>query len=335
MAGAPDISNVAGCTEKNEIAGSKAERPAGDTTCTRFWNRRGLDADAYDLRAHEAEERELTTLIQKIDTSALASGATHLHHGVLCSIPTLQYDGETRSEVAALQFLEKTKVPAPRVFDYSFEDADNPVGVGYILMENLPGTSLSWSSDANFPRRKIMDQLADICIEIQKYLFKQLGSLDHPRELHRAVDAYLVHRFLLDLVPWILPPSAHGETDFYLKHADDKGDHTLVDDDFNVTGIIDQEWAHTASAAHAFDSPIALLPVSSFYNGVNDLGDDEVALAEIFEDKGREDLAALIRSGRLQHKFAFCCGHDLEDWEGFLGLFRGLRDGVGVDGGLD
>jgi hypothetical protein len=42
-----------------------------------------------------------------------------------------------------------------------------------------------------------------------------------------------------------------------------------------------------------------------------------------------------VWDGRLQDRFAFCCGYDLADWDGFLGLFRGLRDAVGVDGGLE
>lgn len=229
-----------------------------------------------------------------------------------------------------------------------------------------------------------MDQLADIFIELAKYTFPQLGSLDRPGDLHvgpfaresltvfdgsimrtigplsslkeyhnaslrlildlilreemysqRPIDAYLIHRFLLDLMPLVIPASAYKEEAFYLKHADDKGDHILVDDDFNIIGVIDWEWAHTAPAAHAFNSPIAFLPVAHFYDGANILGDEEVTFAEILDAKGRGDLAGFVRSGRLQHRFAFCCGYDLEDWDGFLGLFRGLRDAVGVDNGLD
>ena len=37
------------------------------------------------------------------------------------------------SEVATLQFLNKTKVPSPKVFDFSFDEA-NPVGSAYILI---------------------------------------------------------------------------------------------------------------------------------------------------------------------------------------------------------
>lgn len=46
-----------------------------------------------------------------------------------------------RSEVATLYFLSETQVPVPKVFDFAFCETI-PVGVGYILMERLPGRSL-------------------------------------------------------------------------------------------------------------------------------------------------------------------------------------------------
>lgn len=33
--------------------------------------------------------------------------------------------------------------------------------------------------------------------------------------------------------------SVSDDRKFYIKHADNKGDHILVDRDFNITGIID------------------------------------------------------------------------------------------------
>jgi hypothetical protein len=65
----------------------------------------------------------------------------------------------------------------------------------------------------------------------------------------------------------------------------------MVDDEYNITAIIDWEWAHTAVPAHAFNSPIGLLPVAEFYRGKNTLGDDEVVFARLLEAKGRPDLA--------------------------------------------
>ncbi|KAF5021907.1 hypothetical protein F66182_6055 [Fusarium sp. NRRL 66182] len=384
------------------------------------------DADAYDPLARDAESRELTELIEMINTRALEARASHLRRGRPCSIPPLQYDRAIRSsvmggmnyhievrfddgvtwiarirrfnatsppralrddiiqsEVATLMFLEHTGVPAPKVYDFALEHPENPVGVGFILMDKLPGKSLRWSVAAQEQKNKVMDQLADVFVELHKHPFDLLGSLDSPGSSHvgafaresltnfvqsqmhttgpcssleeyhmssirlileliiqeemysqQAVDAYLIHRYLIDLVPRVLP-LAHGDEKFYLKHADDKGDHILVDEQFNITGIIDWEWAHTASPAHAFNSPIALLPVADFYSAKNNLGDDEVVFAHLLEEKGHRDLARFVWDGRLQHRFAFCCGYDLADWDGFLGLFRGLRDAVGVDEDLE
>lgn len=108
-----------------------------------------------------------------------------------------------------------------------------------------------------------------------------------------------------------------------------------MDANFNITGIIDWEWAHTASPVHAFNSPIGFLSVADFFKGANNLSDDEITFALLFEEKKRQDLADFVWNGRVQHRFAFCCGYDLTDWDGFLGLFQGLRDAVKVDEGLD
>ncbi|KAI1178480.1 hypothetical protein F4777DRAFT_537776 [Nemania sp. FL0916] len=384
------------------------------------------DADRYDPAFREAEANELTELIAKINTSALASRASHLRRGVPCSIPPLHYDRATRSsvmggmnyhievrfedgvtwlarvrrfnatsppaalrdyiiqcEVATLKFLEQTNVPAPKVFDFALEHTDNPVGVGYMLMEKLPGKSLRWDLADQNQRAKVMSQVADTLIELRKYPFDLLGSLDCPGNSHigafaqesltdyteakmralgpftsvedyykssielildqiirgevyseRPVDAYLIHRYLLDLVPLMSSLSAQYDGHCFLKHADDKGDHILVDEDFNITGIIDWEWARTAPPTIAFNSPIGFLPVGEFYDGVNSLGEDEKTFARLLEEKGHHDLAQFVWNGRIQHRFIFCCGYDLADWSGFLGLFQGLRDITGVDGSM-
>lgn len=286
------------------------------------------------------------------------------------------------SEVATLKFLEQTSVQAPQLFDFALEGPDNPVGIGFLLIEKLPGSSLRWSLTTPEQKTKVMEQLADIFAELERHPFRSMGSLDQPgstqvgafaqesltdfeglrmlttgpcssleeyhhasiqrilelivrKELYadRSADAYLIHRFLLDMIPRVLP-ELNQDHRFYLKHADDKGDHILVDEKYNVTGIIDWEWAYTAPNALAFNSPIMLLPVSDFYKGLNELGPEEGEFIDILERKGHLSLAEIVRKGRLQHRFAFCCGYDLADWTGFLGLFQGLRDAIDVDGGL-
>ncbi|KAF4448495.1 Protein kinase-like domain protein [Fusarium austroafricanum] len=417
--GRPAVRTIGDCVLCNRHLCSTHLRPEFHS-CPKW-----KDAEAYIPLGQDAERRELTKLIKRINTDALEARASNLRQGMSCSVPPLQYDRATqrsvmggmnyhievrfsdgitwiarirrfnatspppalrdyiiRSEVATLKFLEKTNVPAPKVYDFALEEPDNPVGVGFILMEKLPGKSLLWSLANEQQREKVISQLTDTFVELQKHPFDLLGSLDSPGGCHvgafareeptnfeqsemrttgpfsseeeyhlasiqlildlilrdemysqRPVDAYLIHRYLIDIVPHVLP-SVHDEK-FYLKHADDKGDHILVDEEYNITGIIDWEWAHTASPSRAFSFPVGFLDVLKFYRGDNDLSHYEVAFARFLEQKGHLDLARYVWNGRLQHRFAFCCGGDLEDWDGFLGLFRGLRDAVGVDEGLE
>ena len=147
----------------------------------------------------------MTKLIEKVNVSALVARATYLRNGISCSIRPLQYNRSTRrslmggmnyhifrdgvswlaricrfnatspptalrdyilqSEVATLRFLQKTNVLAPQVFDFALEGKDNPVGVGYILMEKMAGSSLRWASASPEQRQKVMNQLVDVFIE--------------------------------------------------------------------------------------------------------------------------------------------------------------------------
>ncbi|KAF2090494.1 hypothetical protein K490DRAFT_70957 [Saccharata proteae CBS 121410] len=215
-----------------------------------------------------------------------------------------------RSEVATLRFLEMTAVPASKVHGFEVEGPGNDVGTGFIVMEKMPGRSLQWSLANAEQREKVMKQLVAIFIELGRYLFLRMGSLDisgsvgpFAAESHtdstdkgemqplgemyalQPVDAYLIHLFLLDLVPGVFPPEEKEETGqdkaFYLKHADDKGDHVLVDDDHNITAIVDWEWAHTTTRALAFNSPLLLLPVARFYDGVSELGEERQGVGEV------------------------------------------------------
>lgn len=95
----------------------------------------------------------------------------------------------------------------------------------------------------------------------------------------REIDAFLIHCFLLDSASNILLYHGLDDGRFYLKHADDKGDRILVYDDYNITGIVDWEWAHTDSKSAAFNSPVLLLPVADLYDGTNHLGEDELLFA--------------------------------------------------------
>lgn len=267
------------------------------------------------------------------------------------SSPAVLQNYIVQSEVATFKFLERTGVPAPKLFYFALDNEDNSVVVGYILMEKLHGKSLRWSL-ATQEQRRMMEQLADVFVELSKYPFDRLGSLHCLNDIHvsafaresltdfvqsemrtmgpfssleeyhkseirlildlilreeiysqQAVDAYLIHRFLLDLVPIALSKLVQDDQRYYLKHADDKGDHIMVDEDFHITGIIDWEWAHTAPPTHAFNSPIGLLPVAEFYRGTNNLGSNEITFARILGEKSRPDLEGL--SGTVGYSTGF------------------------------
>ncbi len=148
------------------------------------------------------------------------------------------------------------------------------------------------------------------------------GEIDAPC----PVDAYLVHRDRLDNVHLLWGDSASGGP-FFLKHPDDKGDHILVNDNYDIVGIIDWEWTQTASKAEAFCSPCMLWPVDEFYSGSNALAPDELRLAEIFREKGREDLATCVLEGRKVQRFLFALGPEISflDENVFVSLFEGLQ----------
>ena len=138
------------------------------------------------------------------------------------------------------------------------------------------------------------------------------------------VDHYLSCRWRVDMISEVL--SLHKRAGFFLKHFDDKGDHILVDEDFNITSIIDWEFASLEPKALAFSSPCMLWPVSDFYAGSNRLSPEEIELAAIFERRRRHDMACLVRNGRKMQRYLFFNGggvsHGREEFEA---MFQGLR----------
>ncbi|KAL2816635.1 hypothetical protein BDW59DRAFT_153117 [Aspergillus cavernicola] len=77
----------------------------------------------------------------------------------------------------------------------------------------------------------------------------------------RSTDASVIYHFLLDSAQRIFSRHNHDDRRFDSRHTDDKGDHILVDDVYNATGIIDWAWARTKPVA--FISSVLLLPVDT------------------------------------------------------------------------
>jgi hypothetical protein len=149
-----------------------------------------------------------------------------------------------------------------------------------------------------------------------------LSSRQNPRKSTSSSARF--SRWRMDMLPGVL--LLNNDAGFFLKHFDDKGDHLLVDEDFNLTGVIDWEFTSAEPKAHAFSSPCMLWPVRDFYDGKNDLSPEETEFANIFERRGRQDMAHLVRDGRKMQRYQFYNGGGVSrNQDEFEALFQGLR----------
>jgi hypothetical protein len=283
-----------------------------------------------------------------------------------------------QSEVATLKFLATTSVPAPLVYGYQVESPENSVGASYILMQKMAGKPLDWNKASKEQRNRVMDQLANVFLELERHPFKMTGSMVLGDTLGKlggfaqtplfatpesplgpfttldaaysaaitqqlqtiangevtslTVDNYLAFRWRLSALPALLSSSDANEGPFYLKHFDDKGDHILVDENFDITGIIDWEFASAEAKNLAFSSPCMMWPVRQYCDGSNNLSDEEIQFAHIFNQRGRKDLGDLILNGRRWQRFLFFLGGGVStDKAKFQSLFQGLLESFGTD----
>ncbi|KAJ4303440.1 hypothetical protein N0V90_002334 [Kalmusia sp. IMI 367209] len=198
-------------------------------------------------------------------------------------IPTDLIEYFVASEYATLKFLETTKVPAPKAFGYGLaSDRTNHVGVSFLFMEVLHGRPYYSHMAMDDQKNHIINQLADILIEISTHPFPKAGSLvirdgnidvsqtasnRFPKldrygpfnndfdyftaiaEQHLdliadgqlfhmyALEAFFFYRLLKDHVT-NLTEATHIKS-FFLSHVGDKGDHLLIDENYNIVGVID------------------------------------------------------------------------------------------------
>ncbi|EPE08107.1 aminoglycoside phosphotransferase [Ophiostoma piceae UAMH 11346] len=124
---------------------------------------------------------------------------------------------------------------------------------------------------------------------------------DYPQE------AFVFYRLLRDqAAPALAAPPEHTLLPgFFLKHVDDKGDHILVDGDYNITGLIDWQFARFVPAVEAFGPSILTADMGNIYKGKAGLSADDKHLAALFHEKGRDDLAKLAAGNELARRFHF------------------------------
>ncbi|KAF8250492.1 hypothetical protein K440DRAFT_653617 [Wilcoxina mikolae CBS 423.85] len=248
-------------------------------------------------------------------------------------------------------------------------DPSNKVGVAYILMEELPGTPFYGFGPSGNPAtieelRKVWAGIANILIELEMYPFARIGSLvldennrvcvgptasDRTGTLSflgpftKANDYYLewcdAHLSLIADQFTSYPVKAYlqelDDGPFYLKHTDDKGDHILVDDDFNVTGIIDWTFARVVPKYEAFGPSLVTANMSDIYDGISRLSDSDVALASVHREKG-SGLAEFAGIREKMRRLVLALGMGIEiSWEEAVKLFEGIAKAFGEEEGLN
>jgi hypothetical protein len=80
------------------------------------------------------------------------------------------------SEVAVYRLLAQTSIPAPVIYHFALDgDENNSVGLGYILMEKLPGQPMDWLKASTTQKNHVFRQMTDIYFEIEKVPQMQIG----------------------------------------------------------------------------------------------------------------------------------------------------------------
>lgn len=142
------------------------------------------------------------------------------------------------------------------------------------------------------------------------------------------IEAYLVYRFLQDNATQL----SDSEDEFFLKHVDDKGDHLLVDEDLNITGIIDWQMARVVPRREAFALSLVSADMRALCEGNVSLGAKDVALINALREKGAR-LASYTGDEKVRRVF---WGLGLEPkWSYALPLANAILQVFGVEQGWD
>ncbi|KAF5006090.1 hypothetical protein FDECE_7508 [Fusarium decemcellulare] len=98
-----------------------------------------------------------------------------------------------------------------------------------------------------------------------------------------SVDAYLMFKYLQQqtgIGSWLERWKDVNSGPFFLEHADDKGDHILVDDNFEITGIIDWTFARVVPTYEAFGPSLVSADNSELFAGKPGVSNEDGVLAQ-------------------------------------------------------
>ncbi|KAJ5719080.1 hypothetical protein N7493_007535 [Penicillium malachiteum] len=117
-----------------------------------------------------------------------------------------------------------------------------------------------------------------------------------------SLEAFLFYHFLRQNIQSLVPEDDTPEQ-FFLKHVDDKGDHLLVDENFNITGIIDWQFARTVPASEAFGPSYVTADLTSLYSSNIGVTDDDRYLATALRNKSSASLALIAERNEIMRRF--------------------------------
>lgn len=261
--------------------------------------------------------------------------------------------------------------PRAFLYGIPSQGTDRGVGVCFLLMEELPGKPWDGQGDSTKVWKGLADILAELekhpfskagsldvkspddepsvsAVASDRFVcLYPYGPFDTSAAYYTAwaeqylvlvaegqlypqfpIKAYLVYRLLRDNAAHL----ADSEDMFFLKHVDDKGDHLMVDKDFNITGIIDWQMARIVPRREAFGLSLVSAEMRAFCDGNDSLSPKDVALSNALREKG----IGLARYARDEKVRRFFWGLGLEpEWDYALPSANAILQVCGVEQGWD
>ena len=147
-------------------------------------------------------------------------------------------------------------------------------------------------------------------------------------------EAFLFYTLLRNQAAPALATATASASGFFLKHVDDKGDHLLVDENYNITAVIDWQFARFVPACEAFGPSLFTANLSNLYSASAGCSAEDRLLAESLKEKGSQDLAKFAGESELARRFHFGLASGLSRSEA-LEMIRGVLSLLDIEASED
>lgn len=146
------------------------------------------------------------------------------------------------------------------------------------------------------------------------------------------INAFLIYRFLKDNVSQLAADDERQTTEkFYLKHVDDRGDHLLVDEDLNITGIIGWQMARVVPRCEAFGPSLVTADMGTLCSERPSTSPDDIMLSDKLRSKGLSDELADNMAWNEKVRRFFWGLTFVPKWEHAQPIANGILKAFGVN----